>query len=223
MLNHIKADLYRIIFRKSFILLAIILTGSTVLAFIGFSSDPEKTLSFYTTISFLLYLFLSVLISDYTLREELELKVLKNDMTTGVSRNVLYISKYLSGVILTIALWLLISLAITVTAVFITSPAGAIDYMKELFSLPQLLIILQVLFCLGLFQLIGLFVRKTILLLLLCVALEKVFMVIVERVPLFQDLANKYSSNSFAAFLLTIFAIVAIVIIGSIVFKKKEL
>lgn len=225
MLNHIKADMYRIILRKGFILLTIILTALTVLAVIGFSTkySAERVFSTYPAVSFLIYLFLSVLISDYTFREELQLKVLKNDMSTGVSRNALYVAKYLSGVILTVGLWFVISLATGVTAGILMSPAGAFEFFKGLFSLPQLLMMLQVFFCLGLFQLIGLFVQKTILMLFICAVLQQAVTALGENAPVIQDIMNKFNSNSLVSFLLIAVGIMVIVFAGSMLFNKKEL
>lgn len=225
MLNHIKADMYRIILRKGFILLTAILTALTVLAVAGFSSrySAQRVFSVYPSVSFFIYLFLSVLISDYTFREELQLKVLKNDMTTGVSRNTLYAAKYLSGIVLTVGLWLVISLATGAAAVVITSPAGAFEFFKGLFSLPQLLMLLQVFFCLGLFQLIGLFVQKTVLMLLICVVLQQVVRALGENIPPVQEFLNKFNSGSPVSFILTVLAIAVIVFSGSMLFTKKEL
>jgi hypothetical protein len=225
MLNHIKADLYRIILRKGFILLTIILTALTVLAVVGLSSkfSVETVISTYPSVSFLIYLFISVLINDYTFREELQLKVLKNDMTTGVPRNALYTAKYLSGVILTVGLLLIISLATGVAAAFLISPTRGLEFAKGLFSLPQLLMMLQVFFCLGLFQLIGLFVQKTVLMLLICAVLQQTVKSIGDSVPVIQDIMSQLNSGSLVSFLLTAIAIVVIVFAGSELFNKKEL
>lgn len=225
MINHIKADIYRIILRKGFILLTVILTALIVLAVVGFSGkfSAETVFSTYPSVSFLIYLFLSVLISDYTFREELQLKVLKNDMTTGVSRGAIYVAKYLSGIILTLGFWIVISLSTCVVAGFLMSPAGALEFFKRLVSLSQLLMMLQVFFCLGLFQLIGLFVQKTILMLLICAVLQQIVTALGDKIPVIQDIMDKFNSNSLVSFILTVIAIIVIVFNGSILFNKKEL
>jgi len=225
MLNHIKADMYRIFSQRGFILLTVILTALTVLTIIGFSSkySVESIISVYPSVSFFIYLILSVLISDYTFREELQLKVLKNDMNTGVSRNALYAAKFLSGVILTLVIWLIISLAASAAAGIIASTTGAFEFLKGLVSMPQLLLLLQVFLCLGLFQLIGLFVQKTLLMLLICVVMQQVVRVLGESIPVMQDIMDKFYSGGLVSFLLTAFALVVIVFIGSVLFNKKEL
>jgi len=225
MLNHIKADMYRIIFRKGFIMLSVILTALTVLAIISFSSkySMDSITLVYSSVSFFIYMILSVLISDYTFREELHLKVLKNDMTTGVSRSALYIAKYVSGILLTIGFWVVISLSASIAVGVIKSPAEAFEFFKGFFSLSQLLMILQVLLFLGLFQLIGLYVQKTILMLLICAVLQQVVRSLGDSVPVMQDLINQFNSNDLSSFMLTSIAVVVIVFSGSVLFNKKEL
>jgi hypothetical protein len=225
MLNHIRADMYRIVLGRGFVLLAVILTALTLLALVGLSSrfSAQTVFASYPAVSLLLYLFLSVVISDYTLREELQLKVLKNDMTTGISRGALYAAKYVLGALLLIGLWLIISAATSLTAALLMPPAEALDYSKSLVFPQQLLMLLQVLFCLGLFQLVGLFVQKTILVLLFCVALQQVVRLLGESFLVVQDVMLMINSGSLASFAVTAIAILAIVFAGALLFKKKEL
>ncbi|GAA3410666.1 hypothetical protein ACFFNY_21195 [Paenibacillus hodogayensis] len=225
MFNHIKADMHRILLRKGFLNLTAILIAVSVLAVLGFSSQysAEKVLSFYPAINFLLFLLISVVVNDYTLKEELYLKVIKNDMNTGVSRSQYYTSKFLSGVILIVTFWLVLSIVISVAAGFAASPEQAIQFFGGLFSLQQFLMILQVLFFVGVFQLFALFIQKTVLMLLICGVVQQGLNSIAKTVPHMQDILNKYNTGDFVSVFLTVLGIIAIVWVGCLLFNKKEL
>jgi len=222
MFNHIKADMHRIVFRKGFLTLFIILVAVSLLAVTGFSSkySAEVVLTFYQGISYLMLLFFSVIVIDYTFKEEFYLRLTKNDMNTGVSRNVLYTSKYLSGVILIVGFWLIVSVAISLAVFWIGSTEQALKFFGELFSLQQLLMLLQILFFAGLFQLLALFVQKTILMILICGVLQQAVTSISEAIPVIKEFINEDSVLSIAW---TSVGILLIVYIGCLLFRRREL
>lgn len=234
MLNYIKADLYRIFTKKSIWIWSLALIIVPTLLVVGAISEYGsvmilKVLPIGIYVEFII---VSIIVSDYTFREEKELNLYKNDTTCGISKGKMFVTKYLTGVLIEIILWLLCSLLMLFVCAI--SFGNFFEYLKVIFSIQIVNFLLMDFFYLSLFQLLGIFIRKTSTLILMCIVISSVFenfkSAIVKVIPWFDGKFNLFIdqgniinfSGILQIIILPILFILILVFVGSKIFENTE-
>lgn len=170
MLNYIRADLYRILSRPLPWLWFLIAAGSPALAVLGMGKQYElaQVLLGVQVGIYIVFIFLSLILNEYTFREDMQLGMLKNDTTSGISRGKLFMAKYLTGVFMEAVLWVVCSVCAVIACGHIFGMAYILSYWKTLFSVQTVSWLFNNLLFLALFQVISIFVKKTSGLILVC-------------------------------------------------------
>lgn len=237
MLNYMKADFYRMSSRPAMWIWSIVLAVFPSLAIWGASSqyEAEKALGVTPVGIYILFMFAVLMLSEYTFREDKQLGLFKNDTTGGISRSGLYVSKYLSGVIAAAALWAVCSALSALTfvkAYDVPFPTA----LSALFSVRAFGWILQNGMYLALFQIIGIYVKKTSVLLLVCLAFSTAISnignmiapVMPKLTALFQTIFGQGASDNAVlqnviTLVLPLAGIMILISAGCVLFKKSEL
>ncbi|MBQ8681291.1 MAG: hypothetical protein IJ509_00040 [Bacilli bacterium] len=234
MLNYMKADLYRIFTKKSIWIWSLALIILPTLLVVGATSEygSAMILKVLPIGIYIEFIIVSIIVSDYTFREEKELNLYKNDTTCGISKGKIFVSKYLTGILIEIVLWLLCSLFMLFICAI--SFGNFFEYVKVIFSIQIVNFLLMDFFYLSLFQLLGIFIRKTSTLILMCIVISSVFenlkSAIEKVIPwvdgifnLFIDQSNVINfSQVLQVITLPIILILIVVFIGSKIFENTE-
>lgn len=231
MLNYICADLYRI-FSRPFSWLAC-LTASLLPALailgVGESYGTEKVILGVQAGIYILFIFLSLLLNEFTFREDMQLGMMKNDTTSGISRGQLFTSKYLTGASIEVVLWGFCSACAVLASGSVFGMDRLVSYIEGIFSLQAVRWILTNLLLLALFQVISIYVKKTSGLILVCLIIsafisnfENPLAKVVPGAEATFLLAPGYSSAQAAALAAPLIGIVTLLAVGCFLFQRSE-
>jgi hypothetical protein len=234
-----KADLYRTTTRISFYIWLLALTALPVLAITGAKTAyaPEAILSVTPSIVYVTFSLVALVVSGYTFREDMQLGLYKNDTTSGASRTGIYVAKFLTGALLMAGMWLCCSASCFLAAGFNFGWSSATVLLENMTSMTALVWFLQTLMYLALFQAIGVVVKKTAVLLVVCVLISAVFTnaenVLNSVAP---GVANLFTAESISDSLgglssaaslkflaVPVIGIALLLVIGALLFGRKEL
>jgi hypothetical protein len=180
---------------------------------------------------------MALVVTEVTFREDMQLGLYKNDVTSGVSRTGLYLAKLLTGALLMAGMWLLCSLSCVLSAGF----GYGFDYgpalLRNMSSPMNWLWFVWTLMYMALFQAVGVVVKKTVALLVVCVALNAVVVGagdvarsvapdIANLFELFARDTGPYDSSFLGymkLFIAPVTGIVLFTVAGEMLFRRKEL
>jgi hypothetical protein len=239
MLNYCRADLYRIGTRFSFLVWCFILIAVPALLIIGVGSHYAASIvvQIVPGLMYVAFFLITLIITEYTFREDMLLGLYKNDTTSGITRTTIFISKYFSGVLLLLLMWVLCS-ASTVASIFYSfGTADGSSLLQEMVSTTMISYFLNIAAFLTLFQMLSVLIQKTASLILVCIlcstVLSNISHMLGSNFPgLSKVLAslnpvveNSSPSVTLQIVMLTIpmVSIVILLMIGSFLFRKKEL
>lgn len=232
MLNYIRADLYRIFSRPFSWLVCLIISILPALAVLGVGENysTEQVMLGVQVGIYILFIFLSLLLNEYTFREDMQLGMMKNDTTSGVSRGRLFTSKYLTGVLIEVVLWGFCSTCAVLASGYIFGMDHMVSYIGGIFSLQAVSWILTNLLLLALFQVISIYVKKTSGLILVCLIISAFISnfenLLAQAVPGAESaflLVPGYSGAQAASALAVPFiGIVILLAVGCFLFQRSE-
>lgn len=141
---------------------------------------PEQLLAGVQTGIYLIFLLLTLFLNESIFREDLQLGILKNDTTNGLSRERLFLVKYLTGVSVEVLLWLLCT---GCAVLALGRDLGLSLCAGRLFSVRAAAFLLLELLILALLQVISIYVRKTSQLILACLAVSTTVNTLPQAIP----------------------------------------
>lgn len=228
MINYIKADFYRIFRRKniyiSFMVLILIIP---LIMFGAAKSYGVKTvINVINPIFYVIFFFISLSVNDYCLREDISLGILKNDMTTGVSRKKIYLSKFISGLILLLIFEILVYLLAYLGIGLASSFNESLPVIKNIFTTTNICFMFRIIGSFTLFQVGCLFATKTMQLFILCGIIDGVFMQIldsIKNIKFVKELITNETSDLWLNSLILCIISIILLYIGTKLFQKKSL
>ena len=236
MLNYIRADLYRIFSRPVSWLVCLSAAAFPALAVLGVGEQysMEQVLVGLQVGIYMLFLFLGLLLNEYTFREDMQLGMMKNDTTSGVSRFELYTAKYFSGMMIEVFLWVICSVASAIACSQVFGMKVILDCFGAVFSVQAISWLLNNLLLLALFQVISIFVKKTSALVLASLAISamvgnlgtvlgKVIPGAEQMFTLFATTGQPTIFQAAVALGAPIVGIVALLLVGCALFQNSEL
>ncbi|MFF2910643.1 hypothetical protein [Paenibacillus sp. NPDC057934] len=239
MLNYCKADLYRIGTRLSFLVWCFILIAVPALLIIGVSSHyaPSIVVHVVPGIMYVAFFFITLIITEYTFREDMQLGLYKNDTTSGITRTTIFISKYFSGLLLLLLMWILCSASTMASVFYSFGTADGSTLLQEMVSTTMISYFLSIAAYLALFQMLSVLIQKTASLILVCIlsstVLSNISHLLGSTFPGFSRVLtflnpvaeNSAPSVTLQIVMLTIPVVCVLVLlgIGSFLFRKKEL
>ncbi|OBZ19348.1 hypothetical protein A8L34_07515 [Bacillus sp. FJAT-27264] len=239
MLNYCKADLYRIGTRFSFVLWCFVLIAVPALLIIGVGSHyaPSIVVQIVPGIMYAAFFFITLIITEFTFREDMQLGLYKNDTTSGITRTTIFISKYFSGLLLLLLMWILCSASAVASVFYSFGTADGNTLLQEMVSTTMISYFLSIAAYLALFQMLSVLIQKTASLILVCIlcstVLSNISHMLGSASPGFSKVLtslnpaveNSAPSVTIQIVMLTIpvICILMLLLIGSFLFRKKEL
>lgn len=226
MLNYFRADCYRLFSGGKAWLRVLALIALPPVAIIAAKSqyELEQIQAAVPVAIYLAFILLALSLNEFVFGEEKRHGVFKNDTTSGISRNALFLSKFFTSVFLETVLWVLTSAACALALTYLSGTGSVGLCFAQMFSLRGLSWLLQTIFYIALFQTIRSFADKTSVLILICAVLSTLYTQL-------KDLLSKISP-AFAAvmsgehiaaeFAVLTAGTLAVLYIGCRLFQRKE-
>ncbi|MFC3745225.1 hypothetical protein [Paenibacillus sp. GCM10012306] len=239
MLNYCKADLYRIGTRFSFLVWCFVLIAVPALLIIGVGSHyaPSIVVRIVPSLMYAAFFFITLIITEYTFREDMQLGLYKNDTTSGITRMTIFISKYFSGLLLLLLMWILCSASVLASVFYSFGAADGNTMLQEMGSTTMISNFLSIAAYLALFQMLSVLIQKTASLILVCILCSTIFSNVSNMLSstfpgLSKVLAylNPVAENSapsvtlqIVMLIIPVVCVVVLLGVGSFLFRKKEL
>jgi hypothetical protein len=163
MINYIKADLYRIMTRRSFHIwsFAFIVIPAVLLIPASGIYPVGTLLAVIPNLIYVVFCMMTLIVTEYTFRDDMQRGLYKNDTTNGVSRIAIYLAKLLSGVLLTALWWVVCSLSCAASVVYSFGAERGFALLESMTSLRMISLFLWTIVFLSLFQTISVVFQRT--------------------------------------------------------------
>jgi ABC-type transport system involved in multi-copper enzyme maturation permease subunit len=238
MINYIKADLYRIMTRRSFYIwsFAFIVIPAVLLIPASGIYPVETLLAVIPNLIYVVFCMMTLIVTEYTFRDDMQRGVYKNDTTNGVSRTVIYLAKLLGGVLLTAIWWIVSSLSCVVSLTCNVGAEHGFALLENMMSLRMISLFLWAIVFLSLFQTISVVFQRTSALIIVYGAIIAVITNAKELLRAFlPGLAGILDDSDAVAVMgdlsgfdasglpvLPVLCILGTAVIGSALFRRKE-